>query len=76
MSTAKEKDRINYTLKPAYGGGWEATIYSTVKYRSAAEGLEAIRSMYLLEDPDEVEASIEIKGNVALDRLFKLTEEQ
>jgi hypothetical protein len=75
MSTAKEKDRVNYTLKPAYSGGWEVTIYTAQKFKSAAEGLEAIRSMYLLEDPDEVEASIEVKGNVALDRLFKLTEE-
>lgn len=74
MST--EKDRVNYKLQPAYGGGWEVTIYSTQKFRSAVDGLEAIKSMYLLEDPDAIEASIEVKGNVALDRLFKLTEEQ
>jgi hypothetical protein len=72
MNEIKSKNRVTYVLEESYGGKWSIRIFSNMNVESAEEGLATIKSMYMLEDPDEVDASIEVKGNVAVDLILGL----
>lgn len=68
----KQKTRVSYTLEESYGGKWSVRIFTNHEVDSAETGMAMIKSMYLLEDPDDINPSIEIKGVVAVDLMFGL----
>ena len=67
-----DKVRISYKLEPTYGGKWAIRIFTVQEVGSAEEGLNMIKSMYMLEDPDSVNPSIEVVGIDAVDLLLGL----
>lgn len=69
-----DKVRLTYKLEESYDGKWDVVIYSREKFASAEIALETIKSMYKLEDPNDIDASIEVRGNTALDLLFGIGE--
>jgi hypothetical protein len=72
-TTEKKKTRVHYELEPTWGNkGWNVTINTVMPTETPQEALEMIKSMYKLEDPDEVEVSVSVKGNEAVDVLFGL----
>jgi len=51
---------------------WKVNIDTTVEAESAQDAINMVRSMYMLEDPSDVEVGITITGNEAVDLLFGL----
>lgn len=66
--------RVKYELEKKYDGSWQVNVYSFQDVESPKAGLDMIKSMYMLEDPKTVDASINIRGTEALDLLFELGE--
>jgi hypothetical protein len=71
-TTEKPKTRITYKLEPNYDGKFSVRIYTAHTVETAQEGLDMIRSMYMLEDPDEVSPTVEVTGVDAVDLVFGL----
>ncbi len=69
-----DKERVRYTMRENYKGAWEVEVYSTQTFATAEVALTAIKSMYMLEDPNDIEASIEVRGNTGIDTLFGIGE--
>jgi hypothetical protein len=68
----KPKTRVNYTLEESYGGKWSVRIFTHHEVESAKAGMDMIKSMYMLEDPNDINPSIEVKGVEAVDLMFGL----
>lgn len=72
-TTEKQKTRVNYDLEPTWDNkGWKVSIHTYMNVESPQEAIEMMMSMYKLEDPDDVEVSVNVKGNKAVDVLFGL----
>jgi hypothetical protein len=72
-TTEKQKTRVNYDLEPTWdNNGWKVSIHTYMNVESPQEAIEMMMSMYKLEDPDDVEVSVNVKGNKAVDVLFGL----
>jgi hypothetical protein len=67
-----QKTRITYKLEPSYDGTFTVRIYSAQQVKTAQEGLAMIKSLYMLEDPDDVSPTIEVTGVNAVDLLLGL----
>jgi len=72
-TTEKQKTRVSYDLEPTWDNkGWKVSIHTYMNVESPQEAIEMMMSMYKLEDPDDVEVSVNVKGNKAVDVLFGL----
>lgn len=71
-TTEKPKTRIAYKLEPNYDGKFNVRIFTSHTVETAHEGLAIIKSMYMLEDPDDVSPSVEFTGVDAVDLVLGL----
>ena len=71
----KAKTRVQYEVERSWDGkGWKVSTHAHIPAESAQEAVDTIMSFYKLEDPNDVEVEIRVKGNEALDILFRLGE--
>lgn len=69
----KQKTRVNYEVEKSWDGKeWKVTTHAYMPAKSAEEAVAMVMSFYKLEDPNDVDVSLNIKGNEALDILFKV----
>lgn len=69
---SESKTRIRYGLEEGYNGKYSVTVYSKHEVDSVEDGFNMIKSMYVLEDPADIDPSIELRGIPALDLVFNL----
>lgn len=69
---SESKTRIRYGLEEGYQGKYSVTVYSKHEVDSVEDGFNMIKSMYVLEDPADIDPSIELRGIPALDLVFNL----
>lgn len=69
---SESKTRIRYGLEEGYNGKYSVTVYSKHEVNTVEEGFNMIKSMYVLEDPADIDPSIELRGIPALDLVFNL----
>lgn len=68
----ESKTRIRYSLEEGYQGKYTVSVYTKHEVDTVEEGFNMIKSMYLLEDPADIDPSIELRGIPALDILFNV----
>ena len=68
----ESKARIRYGLEEQYNGKFLVSVYTKHEVDSVEEGFNMIKGMYLLEDPADIDPSIELRGIPALDIVFNL----
>jgi hypothetical protein len=69
----KPKTRVQYEVEKSWDGkAWKVTTHAFMPAESAAEAVAMVMSFYKLEDPEDVEVDVRIKGNEALDILFRM----
>lgn len=68
----KPKTRIRYGLEEGYNGKYSVTVYTKHEVNTVEEGFHMIKSMYMLEDPADIDPSIELRGVPAVDIVFGL----
>lgn len=67
----KKKTRVDYELEPSWdGAGYRVKIHTYIPVESAQEALAMMMSMYKLENPDDVDITVSVKGNDAVKILF------
>jgi hypothetical protein len=66
------KTRIRYSLEEGYNGKYSVSVYTKHEVDTVEEGFNMIKSMYVLEDPADIDPSIEIRGVPGLDIVFNL----
>jgi hypothetical protein len=72
-TTEKKKTRVHYELEPTWDNkGWNVTINTIMPTETPQEALEMIKSMYKLEDPDDIDVRVSVRGTTAVDVLFGL----
>jgi hypothetical protein len=72
-TTEKQKTRVNYEIEPTWDkAGWKVNIHTYMPAETPQQALDMVMSMYKLEDPDDVDVSVSVKGNEAVDVLFGL----
>lgn len=69
---SESKTRIRYGLEEGYNGKYSVTVYSKHEVDTVEEGFNMIKSMYVLEDPADIDPSIELRGIPALDLVFNM----
>lgn len=68
----KPKTRIRYGLEEGYNNTYSVTVYTKHQVNTVEEGFNMIKSMYMLEDPADIDPSVELRGVPALDIVFNL----
>lgn len=69
----KQKTRVSYEVERSWDGkGWKVTTHAYMPAETAKEAVDMIMSFYKLEDPNDVDVHVSVKGNEALDILFGL----
>ncbi len=69
----KKKTRVNYEVSPTWNGeGFNVSIQTTLPVETAQEALYMIASMYKLEDPNNIDVTVTVRGTEAVDTLFGL----
>jgi hypothetical protein len=72
-TTEKKKTRVHYELEPTWDNkGWNVTINTIIPAETPQEALEMMMSMYKLEDPDDIDVRVSVRGIEAVDVLFGL----
>lgn len=69
----KKKTRVHFELEPTWNNdGWNVTINSIIPAETPQEALAMIISMYKLENPNDIDVRVSVRGNSAVDVLFGL----
>lgn len=69
----KPKTRVTYEVEKSWDGKqWKVTTHAYMPADTAEEAVSMVMSFYKLEDPDDVDVDVRIKGNEALDILFRM----
>ena len=69
---SESKTRIRYGLEEGYNGKYTVTVYTKHEVDTVEAGFNMIKSMYMLEDPADIDPSVELRGVSALDIVFNL----
>ena len=69
----KQKTRIHYEVERSWDNKeWKVSTHAYMPAETAQEAVAMVMSFYKLEDPNEVDVHLSVKGNDALDILFGL----
>lgn len=71
----KKKTRVDYEVEKDYSGGWRVRTTAWMPAESASEAIMMMKSMYKLEDPDDVDVHVTVRTTEAVDILFGVERE-
>lgn len=67
MSKLKQ---VNYEIRKSYDDSWYLEVNSRIPLDSPEEGLTMAKALYVLEDKANIEATVRVYGNDAVDLIL------
>jgi hypothetical protein len=71
----KKKTRVDYEVEKDYTGAWRVRTTAWIPAETASEAIMMMKSMYNLEDPNEIDVHVTVRSTEAVDILFGLDRE-
>lgn len=65
-----DKKRVKYEITKSFDDRWRLETHSYLYVDSPEEGLQMIKALYSLEDKDNVDVSVTLNGNGAVDTIL------
>lgn len=62
--------KVRYDIRQSYDDSWYLEVTSRIPLESPKEGMDMAKALYRLEDKPNIEASVTVSGNDAVDLIL------